>query len=89
MIIRPTVILTAQGAVVSARSLVVYTRRRGVVKRSLAFVDAGDSTRRLDPEKYHVLETAWVSASNVITVRQKGCKRQLPSSTFAPRDYWR
>jgi len=80
-VIRPILILTAQGAVVSARGLVMYGRRRGRVDRHFAFVDAGDSTRRLDPERYHVLETCWVSASNVISVRQRGYKRQLPSST--------
>jgi len=85
VVIRPRIILTAQGAVVSARGLVVYKRRQSGVQIWLAMIGVGDSTRRLDPERYHVLETAWVSASNVIPVRERGHKRQLPSPILGSR----
>jgi hypothetical protein len=60
-VIRPVVILTAEGAVASAGGLVVYKRRRSGVDRWLAFVDLGDAARRLGPERYHVLEAGWVA----------------------------
>ena len=59
---RSLIILTAEGTLVSAAGLVVHKRRRAGVKRNLALVLDGDSTRRLGPERYHVLETGWIVA---------------------------
>lgn len=87
-VIRPLIHLTTDGVVLSAVGLVVYKRKWGGVKQYLTFVDVGDSTRRLDPETYHVLETAWVSSGNSVPMRSRGYKRQLPKSTFTQRERW-
>ena len=84
-VVRPLINLTAQGAVVSARGLVVYKRRQGRVKRYLALVDPGDSAGRVGPEKYHVLETGWIAVAERRAVQARGCKRSLPWTTLGSR----
>lgn len=81
---RPVVRLTAEGAVVSAGGLAVYKRRQSRVKIWLVLVENGDSTGRLGPENYHLLETGWIVVAGRRAVQERGCKRQLPDSALAP-----
>ena len=85
-------ILNAQGGALCAGRSADYGLRRRRVDRNAAFVGLGDSTRRLDPERYHVLETATPGRIRVTTrydwrMRERGYKRQLPKPTPITQSY--